>query len=171
MNPIFLFPTELEAKAFCGLCPDAEVVISGVGMAEMAATIARINATQSLEGRTVILAGIAGCYEQRCAVGEVVEVVSEVVAELPERFRQSYRVEPFTHLRGVASNTVSRCNAASCSADIENMEGAAVFALCAAHGVPCAEIRAISNYTTDSREKWNIPVALAALVKTVNRLF
>ena len=48
MNPIFLFPTELEARAFCGLCPDAEVVISGVGMAETAATIARINATQSL---------------------------------------------------------------------------------------------------------------------------
>ena len=169
MNPIFLFPTELEARAFCGAYPDAEVVISGVGMAETAATIARINATQSLEGRTVILAGIAGCYEQRCAVGEVVEVVSEVVSELPERFRQSYRVEPFTHLRGVASNTVSRCNADSCSADIENMEGAALFAMARDMGFRAVEIRAVSNVVGDDFSKWNIALATENLAKTLNK--
>lgn len=169
MNPIFLFPTELEARAFCGVCPDAEVVISGVGMAETAATIARINATQSLEGRVVILAGIAGCYEHRCAVGEVVEVVSEVVSELPERFRQSYRVEPFIHLRGVASNTVSRCNAVSCGADIENMEGAALFAMARDMGFRAVEIRAVSNVVGDDFSKWNIALATENLAKTLKK--
>lgn len=165
MNPIFLFPTELETKAFCELCPDAEVVISGVGMAETAATIARMSASKSLEGRRVILAGIAGCYEQRCAVGEVVEVVSEVVSELPERFSQSYRVEPFTHLRGVVSNTVSRCNAASCGADIENMEGAALFAMARDMGFRAVEIRAVSNVVGDDFSKWNIALATENLAK------
>ncbi len=138
-------------------------------MAETAATIARINATQSLEGRVVILAGIAGCYEQRCAVGEVVEVVSEVVAELPERYCQSYRVESFTHLRGVASNTVSRCNAASCGADVENMEGAALFAMAPMMGFRAVEIRAVSNVVGDDFSKWNIALATENLAKTLKK--
>jgi nucleoside phosphorylase len=165
MNPIFLFPTELEARAFCDLCPEAEVVISGVGMAETAATLARISVSQSLHGRVVILAGIAGCYEQRCEVGEVVEVISEVVSELPERFCKEYHVEMFTNLRGVSSNTVSRCNAESCGADIENMEGAALFAIAEALGFRAVEIRAVSNVVGDDFAKWNIELATHNLAK------
>lgn len=167
MKPIFLFPTELEARTFCELCPKVEVVISGVGMAAMAASLARISSAQSLAGRVVILAGIAGCYEHRCDVGEVVEVKSEVVSELPERFRKEYRVEPFTNLRGVASNTVSRCNAESCGADIENMEGAALFAIAEALGFRAVEIRAVSNVVGDDFAKWNIELATHNLAKTL----
>jgi nucleoside phosphorylase len=132
-------------------------------MAETAATLARISVSQSLHGRVVILAGIAGCYEQRCEVGEVVEVISEVVSELPERFCKEYHAEMFTNLRGVSSNTVSRCNADICGADVENMEGAALFALCEEFGAECAEVRAISNYVGEAREGWNIPLALENL--------
>ena len=170
MTPIFLFPTELEARAFCELCPEAEVVISGVGMAATAATLARISAAKSLEGRVVVLAGIAGCYEQRCAVGEVVEVVSEVVSELPERFRQSYRVEAFTTLRGVASNTVSRCNADSCGADIEIMVGAAMFALAEKLGLRVTEIRAISNRVGEPFAEWRVEEALNALAEVLIKI-
>ena len=167
MKPIFLIPTELEVRIFCELCPEVEVVISGVGMAATAATLARISSTQSLAGRVVILAGIAGCYEQRCDIGEVVEVRSEVVSELPERFRKEYRVEPFTNLRGVASNTVSRCNAESCGVDIENMEGAALFAIAEALGFRAVEIRAVSNVVGDDFAKWNIELATHNLAKTL----
>ena len=167
MNPIFLFPTEREAKAFCELCPEVEVVISGVGMAETAATLARMLSSQSLQDRVVILAGIAGCYEQRCAIGEVVEVVSEVVSELPERFRKTYCVEAFTTLRGVASNTVSRCNADSCGADIENMEGATLFAMARELGFRAVEIRAVSNIVGDEFKNWNIELATQNLAKTL----
>lgn len=167
MKPIFLFPTELEARIFCELCPEVEVVISGVGMAAMAASLARISSEQSLAGRVVILAGIAGCYEHRCDIGEVVEVKSEVVSELPERFRKEYRVEPFTNLRGVASNTVSRCNAESCGADIENMEGAALFAIAEALGFRAVEIRAVSNVVGDDFAKWNIELATHNLAKVL----
>ena len=167
MTPIFLFPTELEACAFCELCSEVEVVISGVGMAATAATLARISSAQSLAGRVVILAGIAGCYEQRCDIGEVVEVRSEVVSELPERFRKEYRVEPFTNLRGVVSNTVSRCNAESCGVDIENMEGAALFAIAEALGFRAVEIRAVSNVVGDDFAKWDIELATHNLAKTL----
>ena len=136
-------------------------------MAATAATIARISANKSLEGGVVVLAGIAGCYEQRCAVGEVVEVVSEVVSELPERFRQSYRVEAFTTLRGVASNTVSRCNADSCGADIENMEGATLFAMARELRFRAVEIRAVSNIVGDEFKNWNIELATQNLAKTL----
>ena len=136
-------------------------------MAATAATIARISANKSLEGGVVILAGIAGCYEQRCAVGEVVEVISEVVSELPERFRQSYRVEAFTTLRGVVSNTVSRCNADSCGADIENMEGATLFAMARELGFRAVEIRAVSNIVGDEFKNWKIELATQNLAKTL----
>ena len=167
MKPIVLFPTELEARIFCELCPEVEVVISGVGMAATAATLARISVSQSLHGRVVILAGIAGCYEQRCEVGEVVEVISEVVSELPERFCKEYHAEMFTNLRGVSSNTVSRCNAESCGADIENMEGAALFAIAEALGFRAVEIRAVSNVVGDDFAKWNIELATHNLAKTL----
>ena len=170
MTPIFLIPTELEARIFCELCPEVEVVISGVGMAATAATLARMSSTQSLAGRVVILAGIAGCYEQKCDIGEVVEVRSEVVSELPERFRKEYRVEPFTNLRGVASNTVSRCNAESCGADIENMEGAALFAMAESLGLSAVEVRAISNRVGDSFDKWSVDEAVEALARELKRL-
>lgn len=167
MNPIFLFPTELEARTFCDLCPEAEVVISGVGMAETAATLARISVSKSLHGRVVILAGIAGCYEQRCEVGEVVEVISEVVSELPERFCKEYHVEMFTNLRGVFSNTVSRCNTDICGADVENMEGAVLFAMARELGFRAVEIRAVSNVVGDEFAKWNIELATKNLAKTL----
>ena len=47
----------------------------------------------------------------------------------------------------------------------------ALFALCAEHKVPCAQIRAISNYTDDPRSAWDIPAALDSLSKTINTLF
>jgi nucleoside phosphorylase len=169
MNPIFLFPTELEARAFRELCPDAEVVISGVGMAQTAAAIAQISAKLNLAERVVILAGIAGCYEHRCEVGEVVEVVSEVESELPERFRKEYSIEAFTDLRLVASNTVTRCNADSCGADIENMEGAALFAMAEVLGFRAVEIRAVSNIVGDDFAKWNIALATENLAKILKR--
>ena len=48
--------------------------------------------------------------------------------------------------------------------DIENMEGAALFYVCASLNVPCAQLRAISNYVEPrNRDAWNIPLAINAL--------
>ena len=165
---IYLFPTELEAKAFRALCPDAKVVISGVGMAATAATIASLGCHRD---DVVVLAGIAGAYGDSVAVGSVVEVVSEECVELPERFRHTYQQpHPYTALRGVRSNTVHTMQCVSHGAEIENMEGAALFAMAESLGLRAVEVRAISNRVGDSFDKWSVDEAVEALARELKRL-
>lgn len=48
--------------------------------------------------------------------------------------------------------------------DVESMEGAACFSICHAFGVPCYEIRAVSNFaSTRDKSTWRISDALASL--------
>ena len=170
---VYLFPTELEAKEFRQLCPDAEVIISGVGMVATAAAIALLDRRKHLVANDmVVLAGIAGSYGDSVAVGEVVEVVSERCVDLPERFRQSYQQRVFySRLRRVASNTVHTMGVAAEGADIENMEGAALFAMSEVIGFRAVEVRAISNRVGESFDKWHLDdatAALAAELKIIN---
>jgi len=52
--------------------------------------------------------------------------------------------------------------------DIESMEGAAFFYACITTGVPFHQIRSISNFVEErDKSKWDIPLALANLNKTV----
>lgn len=56
-------------------------------------------------------------------------------------------------------------------ADLESMEGAAVFYVCMNMGIPCCQIRAISNYTEPfDPSEWNIPIALINLKSTLLEL-
>ena len=53
-------------------------------------------------------------------------------------------------------------------AHVESMEGAAVLFVCNWLGIPCYQIRAISNYVEPRDSfKWNIPLALENLKETV----
>ncbi len=55
--------------------------------------------------------------------------------------------------------------------DVESMEGASCFSICSVFGMPCCEIRAVSNFATDrDKSTWRIPDALAALQSLVNSL-
>ena len=167
---IYLFPTELEAAPFRRLCPNAEVVISGVGMAATSAAIASLYAADSgLCDARLLLAGLAGSYGDCCAKGEVVEVRSEICSELPERFRRAYHNRCCTTLRSVSSNTVHR-GGESLGAEIENMEGAALFALAESLGVRVAEIRAISNRVGEPFAEWSVEEALNALAQVLAKL-
>lgn len=165
---VYLFPTELEANAFRALCPDAKVVISGVGMAATAATIASLGCNLK---DIVVLCGIAGAYGESVTVGEVVEVVSEECVELPERFRRIYvQATPYTALRGVKSNTVHTMQCESHDVEIENMEGAALFAMAEAMGFRAVEVRAISNRVGDSFNTWRVEEAVNNLANELKRL-
>ena len=163
-----LFPTELEAAPFRALCPDAAVEICGVGMAQTAACVARLLG----EGcRKFLLAGIAGAYSEELAKGDVVAVCEERVAGIPQQFDRAYSASlKIEGLCEVRSNTVCRCGAEATGAEVENMEGAALFALCAEFGAVCAEVRAVSNYVGEAREGWEIPLALERLAKTLKEL-
>ena len=163
MRKVYLFPTECEAAPFRALVPDAEIVISGVGMAMTAATVARIAAEHEHRDMLFVLAGIAGAYGD-IAVGSVVEVVSECCVELPERFREHHRATFCTEMLPTAtSNTVHSASALAEGAEVENMEGAALYAVAESLRLSATEIRAISNRVGDHRSLWRIDEATQAL--------
>ncbi len=167
MRIAYLFPTVEEAKGFLMENPKASVFVTGVGMAAVAATT--IRAAKAKKPHLMILAGIAGAYDHQLNKGEVVEVTKEQIAQLPEQYRESYELEPLTRLRTVSSNTVNRCGEESGSAQIEQMEGAAFFAVCEALDIEAAEIRAISNYVGEPREEWQVEEALKNLTQILTQ--
>jgi futalosine hydrolase len=73
---------------------------------------------------------------------------------------------------GITSNTI-RGNAESiirirkiAKVDLESMEGAAFFYACLSAGVPCLQIRAISNLVEErNKTHWKLPLALKNLNK------
>ncbi len=168
MRIAYLFPTVEEAKGFLMENPKALTFVTGVGMAAVAATAVR--AAKAKKPHLMILCGVAGAYDRSLGKGEVVEVIEERVAELPERYGESYCLEPLTELRPVVSNTVSRCGAEAAGAHIEQMEGAAFFAVCEALDIEAAEIRAISNYVGEPREEWAFDEAVANLTRILTEL-
>ncbi|RLD76520.1 MAG: futalosine hydrolase [Bacteroidetes bacterium] len=73
-------------------------------------------------------------------------------------------------LRGITVNTVNgnkeeiKKLKQKFNADIESMEGAAVFYICLMEKVPFAEIRSISNYVEErNKGDWDIPLAIKNL--------
>ncbi len=171
MAIVFLFPTEMEAKLFRTMCPDAEVVICGVGMAAAAATMAQLVAAGGAVD-CVLLAGIAGSYDLNdVAMNEVVEVSVEQIEELPDRFRERYVVEPQFGMRTVSSNSVNRSNFRGATAQIENMEGAAVAAICERMKINFSEVRAISNLVGDGIEKWSVESAIETLTQRLLMIY
>ncbi|MFR9619849.1 MAG: hypothetical protein SNH63_01365 [Rikenellaceae bacterium] len=165
---IFLFPTELEATPFIAARPQAKVVICGVGMAEAAATTARVAA----EGEMVVLAGIAGAYDTQCnPIDQVVEVVSEQIEELPTQFAKRYETTPRWQLPRATSNSMNRSGAVQHTTQIENMEGAAVAAVCQRLNIEFHQIRAISNRVGDPISQWSIISAIEALAHELSKIY
>ncbi|MEG2240384.1 MAG: hypothetical protein RSC12_04665 [Alistipes sp.] len=169
MKRVFLFPTIEEGKAFILTAPKDAVFISGVGMAETAAVT--IKAVKLKKPDLIILAGVAGAYDPTVPLGEVVEVVEERVAELPAKYAEVYSSVGFTPLKKVSANTVSRSGAQAGEAAIENMEGAAFFAVCRALGVDGCEIRALSNHVGEPFELWKFDEAVENLTSRLIQIF
>lgn len=170
MAAIILFPTQAEAAPFAERAEGIRCVVSGVGMAAIAAALTGLLPTIKA-GDMLILAGVAGAYGDRADICEVVEVESETTAELPERFAQSYRpTRSISTLRRVASNTVHGKGAAPGCAAIENMEGATFMAVCTAAGIECAEIRAVSNRVGEPFAEWRFDEATQHLAKALQRI-
>ncbi len=162
---IFLFPTEVEASRLRALRPDLDIRICGIGAVETATEVARILRT---ERKPLLLCGIAGAYDHNLKKGDVVAVTEERFAYLSTGYNRSYLATMVVEdLPVVRSNTVSHCSMSADGAEIENMEGAALFALAQAEEVRCGEIRAISNYVGEERKDWNIELALKNLTNTI----
>ena len=186
-KPTIVVASELEWQALTPL-HGLDYVLTGVGMP----AVYRTFLTRDVTGPLISL-GIAGAYEGTgLNIGDVVFVESEIVGDLgmelpadpyftPLRdfpFGTSHKsVQLYTpHIAGVpvvAGCTVSTVTGTqetgtrhrdTYGASIETMEGYAVADIAAAYGVPCVEVRAISNFASvrDMRPE-NIRAALGAL--------
>ncbi len=271
MKRIFIFPTIEEAKAFILTEPRDPVFVGGVGMAEIAA--ATLRAVKAKKPQLVVLAGIAGACDRTLRRGEVVEVVTECIAGIPERYARKYETSgPDLGLPLAAGVTVSRSGDGAAAKDgpksaaegtghaagdagfaephpgftaddraghaaegthhqtpgnarnqpgnmaapigfetpddtertalgtqpgiqdnagnpaqrpegspentsegylpeVENMEGAAFFAVCDALGVACCQIRAVSNYVGEPFGQWAVEEAVGNLTEKLNQIF
>lgn len=233
MKRIFIFPTIEEAKAFILTQPHDPVFVAGVGAAEIAA--ATIRAVKARKPQLVVLAGIAGAYDRSLQRGEVVEVVTERIAGIPERYAREYETSgPDLGLPLATGVTVNRSgdglretgreqefretgsgipepqsgdtvsapagqalqpageradspeqpsdmqsaiektngtDGQNALPEIENMEGAAFFAVCEALGVACCQIRAVSNYVGEPFDRWTVGLAVENLTATLTQIF
>ena len=183
-NILVIVPTEREAAFFPA--HNLSFSVCGVGMAECAATTAYLIAESLMAGSKpdlVVLAGIAGAYEDRPARGETVIVGSETVADLGRigrdgafvpLFRKTY-IASFTQLGvpTVHGNTVDTAGGPilrPSEAAIENMEGAAFFAVCERFGVRAVEVRTISNRVGEPVTAEDLDLAARRLAEALERI-
>lgn len=151
---IVMVPTAVEA-AFIDASGDFSVRCCGVGMAECAAHTAKTIVEKSPD--LLILAGIAGTYGGRFAVGDTVAAETETIVDLGRfadgSFQGLFQItycatslpEGYEAVTGCTVNCAGTTVRNPVEAGIENMEGAAFFAVCGQFGVPAMEVRTVSN--------------------------
>lgn len=180
---LFIAATDLEVAplrpVFEGRHP---IVVVGMGSVEM--SIGTIRAIERYCPDMVVNIGIAGAIDRSIAIGEVVVVASDYVADHGAWRDEQQKFVPFKqtiyksdfsalNLRIVTGRTVTM----ACSplvadgSQVETMEGAAFFAAAQACGVRAAQIRSISNYVGDQRSEWRVDEAVEALKSSVSKLF
>ncbi len=169
---------------------DIEFLITGVGMVSTAFALGKHLATHQYD--LVINLGIAGSFDRSIALGEVVEVVEDHLSELGAEddeaflpietlgfgesvFRTDTRLSSYAdqQLKQVSAITVNTVHGHESSIQkltdriqpqLESMEGAAFFYACKEAGVPCLQIRAVSNYVEKrNRDAWQIGLAIKNL--------
>ena len=74
-------------------------------------------------------------------------------------------------LSGVSLPSACGTDGQSALPEIENMEGAAFFAVCEALGVACCQIRAVSNYVGQPFDRWAGGLAVENLTATLTQIF
>jgi len=176
-------------------------LITGVGMVATAFALGKYLATNQYD--LVINLGIAGSFDQDIALGEVVEIIDDHLSELGAEdddvflpmealgfgesiFKNNTKLSSYINsdLRQVTAITVNTVHGHEPSIkrlttrmhpQLESMEGAAFFYACKQAGVPCLQIRAVSNYVEKrNRDAWQIGLAIKNLnnfaVEFLNKL-
>lgn len=177
---------------------DVHYLITGAGMVATAYALTR--QLSSLRYDLVIDAGIAGSFDRSISLGEVTEVIedrfSEMGAEDGNQFlsmkdigmqgdeplspKRTIDIPPPLSLRKVSAVTVNTVHGDHASierlqrrvpAQLESMEGAAVFYVCERENMPCLQVRAVSNYIEKrNRESWEVKKAIGNLNEWLYRL-
>lgn len=174
--------------------PGVTVMAGGVGPAASAAATATALSLAPGGYALVVSAGIAGGFAGRAAVGEVVEatriVAADLGAESPDGFLtldalgfgsgevvaaplgiRGARRGPVLTVSTVTGSEARAAELAGRGGYAEAMEGFGVAEAASRHGVPVAELRAISNQVgLRAAAAWDIPGALGALGRAAREL-
>lgn len=191
MKPLIVAATTFEIQDSIPLLEEKGIpyVVTGVGMTATAHQLTKALLSQRVD--FVLNVGIAGSVIRELSIGEVVAVETdhfyELGAEDGDRFlsieemgfgQATYRScrpkDISLPLPAVAAITVNKVHGNEKSIQtlkehlphiaVESMEGAAVLYVCEKEGIPCCQVRAISNYVERrNKEAWNIPLAIANL--------
>jgi len=167
---------------------EISVLITGAGMVATAFVMGKHLAQNQYD--LAINLGIAGSFDKGFALGDVVEISEDTLAELgaeddedfitidrlglgESTFRSTYTLPGDFNLQKANAITVNTVHGNDASikklsgyidAQIESMEGAAFFYACKQVGVPALQIRAVSNYVEKrNRDAWQIGLAIKNL--------
>ncbi|MET3977743.1 futalosine hydrolase [Mucilaginibacter sp. UYP25] len=170
---------------------DIQLLITGVGMVTTAFALGRELATKQYD--LAINLGIAGSFDRSIALGDLVEVIEDTIAELgaqddetflpiaemgfgesvfkaTKQLSNIFKDQYIKKAKAITVNTVHGNQASiqqieqRLNPQIESMEGAAFLYACREAGVPCMQIRAVSNYVEKrNRDAWQISLAVKNL--------
>ncbi len=167
---------------------DISFLITGAGMVATAFALGKHFAQNQYD--LAINLGIAGSFDRNIPLGEVVEITQDTFAELGAEddeqfitidelgfgesvFTATYSLPDSLNIKKTTAITVNTVHGNEASiqklssridAQIESMEGAAFFYACKQAGVPCMQIRAVSNYVEKrNRNAWQIGLAVKNL--------
>jgi len=169
---------------------DLELLTTGVGMVATAFALGRHLAIHQYD--LALNLGIAGSFDRNIALGEVVEVVEDNLSELGADDGEEFltiesmgfgesKFKSTAALSDYGSFDLKKCTAITVNTvhghensikkltgriqpQLESMEGAAFFYACKQAGVPCLQIRAVSNYVEKrNRDAWQIGLAIKNL--------
>jgi futalosine hydrolase len=165
-----------------------QFLITGAGMVATSFVLGEHLATNQYD--LAINLGIAGSFDRGIALGDVVEITDDALTELgaedddefitidklgfgESSFKSTYALPAHCNLRKASAITVNTVHGNDASikklssrinAQIESMEGAAFFYCCREMGMPCLQIRAVSNYVEKrNRDAWQIGLAIKNL--------
>lgn len=163
-----------------------DVLITGVGMVATAFALGQYLDLKSYDW--VLNVGIAGTFDDTIAIGELVEVATDQLIELGAEDHDSFitldemglgrstfngaspKFANLTQCKGITVNTVHGREHSitqikiKYQAQVESMEGAAVFYACENIGLPAIQVRAISNKVEPRcTANWQIPLAVSNL--------
>lgn len=171
--------------------PDHTLLITGVGMVATAYALGHELAANKYD--LAVNLGIAGSFDRNLTLGDVVEITTDTIsglgAEDDNNFlpisQMGFGESTFTatesvakvlnkfNLKQVTAITVNTVHGNEASIQkvqkrlnpqTESMEGAAFFYACREAGVPCLQIRAVSNYVEKrNRDNWQIGLAIKNL--------
>ena len=201
MHILVVAATELEIPLLQSQVRDdheVEVLVTGVGMVATAARCARALARDRFD--VAFNFGVCGTFDRSLALGTVVHITSDRLAELgvedadkfltlqelglvqeSELINASPPVNPvltaLPSVRGITVNTAhgdERSIAAvlaRCNPQVESMEGAAFAYACLISDVPYAQVRAISNVVERrNRDAWRLDLAIRHLNEAAIRI-